>query len=337
MKQLDVNDLPKPKVFDNVTKSLFEEQIVPLYQPVVLKSFAKDWPLIQAARISANEAKQYLFNKAGQCNFPLVSLPETYGGRLFYSEDFRQMNFTVQQQSMKEGLHKMGVGHGARHCFQCVPVQQGFPNLFSECINPLVPESTSRFIWFGDRFVVAPHFDEADNIAVVACGKRRFTFFPPEQVSNLYIGPLDHTPAGQPISLVDINQPDLEKYPRYREAFEHGLSMELEPGDAVYIPSPWWHHVEALSDFNVLINYWWSSAKVSSALPLPMLGHVLQVVGNLPEPQKRAWQDYINHFAFADRQQVTEHIPEHAQGVLGKLNDVSIGRLHNWLKQTFTS
>ncbi|AGH44341.1 cupin-like domain-containing protein [Paraglaciecola psychrophila] len=85
---------------------------------------------------------------------------------------------------------------------------------------------------------VAPHFDEASNIAVVAAGKRRFTFFPPEQIKNLYIGPLDFTPSGQPISLVNLRDPDLKRFPRYEEAYKNAMSVELNPGDAIYIPSP---------------------------------------------------------------------------------------------------
>jgi quercetin dioxygenase-like cupin family protein len=35
------------------------------------------------------------------------------------------------------------------------------------------------------------------------------------------------------------------------------MEAELSPGDAIFIPMGWFHHVEALERFNVLVNYWW--------------------------------------------------------------------------------
>src|SRR5206468_367295 len=83
--------------------------------------------------------------------------------------------------------------------------------------------------------------------------ERRFTLFPPEQLQNLYVGPLDFNPAGQAISLVDHAAPDLERFPRYAEALQHAQVAELEAGDAIFIPSMWWHAVEALAPFNALV------------------------------------------------------------------------------------
>jgi hypothetical protein len=42
---------------------------------------------------------------------------------------------------------------------------------------------------------------------------------------------------------------------------EVAQEVELVPGDALFIPRDWYHHVEALERFNVLVNYWWDSSK----------------------------------------------------------------------------
>src|SRR5205823_11513354 len=112
-------------------------------------------------------------------------------------------------------------------------------------------------IWIGNRTTASAHYDAPSNIACVAVGKRRFTIFPPDQIFNLYPGPLEPTPGGQSISVVDFKNPDFEKYPRFREALAVAHVAELEAGDAIFIPSMWWHHVEGLNAFNVLVNYWW--------------------------------------------------------------------------------
>ena len=113
-------------------------------------------------------------------------------------------------------------------------------------------------IWIGNRIRVAPHYDVKENVAVCVAGRRRFTLFPPGQIANLYPGPLEQTPAGTPVSMVDQHAPDLERYPRYAEAWTTAQQATLEPGDAIYIPYCWWHGVESLEPVSILVNYWWN-------------------------------------------------------------------------------
>ena len=40
------------------------------------------------------------------------------------------------------------------------------------------------------------------------------------------------------------------------EAQRHAQVAELAPGDAIYIPPMWWHHVRADGALNILVNYW---------------------------------------------------------------------------------
>src|SRR5204862_262211 len=104
-------------------------------------------------------------------------------------------------------------------------------------------------IWIGNRTIASAHYDMANNAAICAVGCRRFTLFPPDQIANLYPGPLAPTPGGQVGSMVDPNAPDLTLYPRFGDALATAQVAELEPGDILFYPAPWWHQVEALAPF----------------------------------------------------------------------------------------
>ena len=92
-------------------------------------------------------------------------------------------------------------------------------------------------IWIGNRTVATAHYDMTEQHRLLLVGRRRFTLFPPEQVHNLYPGPLEPTPAAQVISMVDFARPDFERYPRFREALAAGQVAEMEPGDVLVYPA----------------------------------------------------------------------------------------------------
>jgi hypothetical protein len=166
----------------------------------------------------------------------------------------------------------------------------------------------------------------------VVAGRRRFTLFPPEQLANLYVGPLDFAPAGQAISLVDLENPDLDRFPRFAEALVHAQSAELQPGDIIYIPSMWWHHVQGLESLNVLINHWWRDAPDHAGPPLDVLLHALLNLRDLPVEQRRAWAGLFDHYVFNPSQETAAHIPLARRGVVGELDDDAARRIRAQLR-----
>ncbi|RBJ42034.1 cupin-like domain-containing protein, partial [Xanthomonas oryzae pv. oryzae] len=201
--------------------------------------------------------------------------------------------------------------------------------------NPIaLPQSEPlASIWMGNRTRIPAHQDLPDNLACVVAGRRRFTLFPPEQLANLYIGPLDLTPAGQPVSLVDIAAPDLLRFPRYAQALEHALVAELLPGDALFIPSMWWHHVEALESFNVLVNFWWRQSPAYMDSPMNALMLALLTIRDLPAEQRATWQEVFRHYVFEANGTTTAHLPDAARGVLAPMDDARARSLRARLLQ----
>lgn len=289
-------------------------------QPLVLRGLAADWPLVEQGGRGPRQAFDHLLQfDTGKGAKTMLGTPEL-GGRFFYADDMLGYNFAVETIGLAQVCEQIlaltdradppAIYAGSNLAETYLP---GFSQA-----NPLplpIPGAAAR-VWVGNASHVAPHFDISENIAVVALGCRRVTLFPPDQTANLYVGPLDVTIAGQPVSMVDIRHPDLARFPRYAEAMQHAVTAELEPGDAIYMPSMWWHCIEALDRANILVNYWYNAPAHSS--PFAALVHAMLAVRDLPDPEKAAWQHWFDHFVFApDAAQAAAHLPAHARGVSG--------------------
>jgi hypothetical protein len=291
-------------------------------QPLVVRGLVTHWPAVQAAR--EQQADNYLRRfYRGATVTALLGEPEI-AGRFFYNGDVSGFNFSPVYATLDAILDKLkdhaedaappAIYVGSTTVDTCLP---GFRDANDVDLGR---RDALMSVWIGNRTRIAAHYDLPDNLACVAAGHRRFTLFPPEQLRNLYVGPLDFTPAGQAISLVDFAQPDLERFPRFAEAMQHAQVAELGPGDAIFIPSMWWHHIEALDPFNVLINYWWRQSPPYMDTPTNALMLGLMSMRDLPPEQRKAWQEIFRHYVFEADASTSRHIPAEAQRVLAPLD-----------------
>jgi hypothetical protein len=186
-------------------------------------------------------------------------------------------------------------------------------------------------VWIGNRTVAAAHYDMSNNIAVCAVGRRRFTLFPPDQVANLYPGPLEPTPGGQVVSMVDFENPDFDRHPLFRDALERAQVAEMEPGDVLVYPALWWHQVEALDAFNVLVNYWWNSTPGFADSPMNTLLHGLLSLRDRPDFEKQGWKALFDYYLFGTADRAGAHLPEAARGPLGPMDELKARRLRAML------
>ena len=318
----ELTSIKKIPEFSRVTKDIFFKEILPGYQPAVLKGFFSGWNVVQAGKQSLADLIQYLlgFDEGREVDVFLSSPTEK--GQFFYDDNLRGFNFKKIHMSLENCLTQIcfclreknppAIYMGSTLAESCLP------GMMKENVCNIVDPDVAPRLWIGNETVVQPHFDLSDNIAVVAAGHRKFTLFPPEQIDNLYVGPIDVTPAGQPMSMVSLTNPDFEKYPRYREALNHAMVAELEPGDAIYIPSLWWHGVQALDKFNILVNYWWNNSAAGNEDPYTALVHGILTISSLPEKERMAWKSFFEHYVFrSDNQHPLDHLPSEIHGVLG--------------------
>lgn len=313
---------PQPvREWHDVDRRRFRDEIAPLGQPAVLRGVVTEWPAVAAGRDAASIAA-YLrgLDLSSSCDV-LIGSPASRG-RFFYGDDFGVMNFQQRTAPLAALVDRLEQAAGESEppplAAQALILPRILPAFAAENKLELIDPGVEPRMWIGNRVIVACHYDTMSNIACVVAGRRRFTLFAPDQVRNLYIGPYESTPAGAPISLVDFDAPDLERFPGFAEAMATAQVAELEPGDALYIPYMWWHHVRSLDAFNVLVNYWWNEVADTALTPLDCFLHGLLALRDLPEDQRIAWRAMFDHFVFRANGDPMAHLPAATQGVLGR-------------------
>ncbi|HUL57591.1 MAG TPA: cupin-like domain-containing protein [Usitatibacter sp.] len=311
----------------DVDAERFRNELLPAYRPVVMRGLVSEWPAVAHALESAAALARYLAGFDSGRAVDAIRTPPSARGRIFYNEDMSGFNFTREKVSISAALDRMA--KAARFekapalAVQSAPIAECLPGFVAKHPMALLAPSVAPRIWLGNAVITPAHFDESGNVACVVAGRRRFTLFPPEQVGNLYIGPIGYAPTGTPISLVEFAAPDYGRFPRFREALEAAQVAELSPGDALYIPPLWWHHVESLDSCNMLVNYWWKGDPQAPAQPgsaLDVLLHGLINLRGLSPEQRGAWRAIFDHYVFSGDDATAAHIPESRRGVLGKMS-----------------
>lgn len=328
----------KVKQWHNVDRDRFENEVVPSQQPAILKGLVASWPAVSMASTDDSTLLNYLSDCHNGGKLNIVRLPASEKGYFDYNKSFSGFNFERKVVELTYFLeHLQNSDHilnYATHAMQSVYIDEHFPTFLNDHTMSLFPATARPRIWLGNASIVGTHNDDSENIACVVAGKRRFTLFPPEQISNLYIGPLELTPAGAPMSLVKLNDPDFQRFPKFKQALQHAMIAELEPGDAIYIPTLWWHHVEALSPINMLVNYWHGGAIGSDTKPagFDIILMALLTLSQMPEGTKKAWRSSIDYYLWSDGS-AFEHIPEHLKGILGDISPQQRQSMLTWLKR----
>ena len=317
------------RIWHDVTPAIFQ-QIRAAAVPAVLKEIARDWPIVRAADPAA-----YLRGMAVAAPVPFARGAPEIEGRFHYGATIGTRNFAKGETLLPDFLDALVAEADKPRpdalAIQGLSAREHVPGFAEAHRIALLPPAVPARLWIGNAAKVATHHDPSENIAVVAAGRRRFTLFAPEQVGNLYMGPFQPTPAGTQVSMVHVTAPDLDRYPRFADALAAAHTADLEPGDALYIPYQWYHHVEALDAFNLLVNFWWDPAPAGVASPWEAMMAGLMSLRTLPSDQRRAWQAMFDHYVFLADGEPGAHLPPEARGILDATSPRDLERMREAL------
>jgi hypothetical protein len=321
----------------DVTVERFKEEILPAGKPALLRGLVQEWPSVQAGRESPAAMVNYLRGLSTGASVKLMTGDPSIEGRFFYNADLTGLNFATTATPFGEVLTRL------LDCLEtpappalyggAIPIPEQLPGFGRDNSLALVDPTVEAKIWLSNRVTVQTHFDLSHNIACVVAGHRRFTLFPPEQLENMYIGPLEFTLAGPPISMVRLEAPDLAKYPRFPEALAAAQYAELEAGDALFIPYMWWHHVESRDPFNVLVNYWWDDVPAWQGSPFWVLMHAILTVRNLSPERRDIWRRAFEHLVFSGGGEALAHLTERQRGLQGKPDSQKAQVIRNFVAE----
>lgn len=303
----------------------FLREIAEPCEPVILRGLVSGWPVVQAARQSPSAFRDYIarFDAGGEME-AFFGEPRI-AGKYYYNDDLKGFNFQRRTMKFAEALDAILAAmdrEGAPSIYiGSLPTANMFPGFAAQNPMALLPSGVGPRIWLGHASNVSAHYDAFDNLACVIAGERRFTLYAPDLIDRLYVGPIDNTMAGQPVSLAASSPPDNGKFPRFRGVAEQALQAELEPGDALYLPKLWWHKVESTAPFNGLVNYWWDAFSAGPDAPYTSLLLALIAIAERPPAERHAWKAFFDHYVFREHGHPLAHLPPDRHGLLGPLRE----------------
>ena len=310
--------------------------IVAAGMPVVIKGLIGDWVALAAGRHSPGRLNAYLAGMDRGMPVPLMEAPARAEARFAYRADIREFTFTKRNVPLREALGRIealtGQDGAPTAAIQLLPLADAMPDFVRQNPMPLLTADAGPKLWLGGAVKTQTHNDRDHNLACVIAGHRRFLLFPPDQVANLYIGPLDNPP---PLSLVDPETPDHDRFPRFGEAMAAARIALLEPGDALFIPRYWWHHVTSLDPYNAMVNYWWGAPAGEGEEPNNAFLAALLALKHLPPGERAYWQAMFAAHVFGEPEISAGHIPEALRGVLGTMRPADRAALRQKIAAAF--
>ena len=223
MTKLILQPIPRE---EGINRDNFQKLYLEPLQPVIIKDLSASWAAMK------KWSPKYLKDKYGEKRVKVYNANFAKQGKSYMSNvdviPFNEFIDLVSQRSMDLRMFLYNL-------------KTQMPELVEDIQIPSIASGFSRnliFMFFGCKGSFTPmHFDidMAHVFHTPIYGKKRVTLFPIEESKNLYKHPFACR------SYVDVDNPDFNKFPRLKKA--QGFQDTLQPGETLYIPGGYWHHI----------------------------------------------------------------------------------------------
>lgn len=260
MTQNPGRSLPVERV-DGLSRERFRKDYLAHSRPVVVTGGVREWPALK--RWSLETLNKRLRGRT-------VTIASATRGVFSYDLEAPRARYESMTFPSAAALVAQEPRDVQYYIMQ-VPLEHNLPELKDDVppLDLLSGEASAPHFWLGGAGLVTPlHWDNLHNLYGQVRGRKRFTLFAPVERDNLY--PYPPTALYSHISYADPEQD--ERWPRLRDA--ERLGCTLDPGDLLFLPAFWWHHVRSL-ELAISVNYWWAPGL--SHCYVPAFLHTLRV------------------------------------------------------------
>ena len=227
---------------------VFHREYVRRSQPVIIDGMMDDWPAMRTWSFA------YLRERWGTLEVPVVKLQDRSLGRA------PTVGLAYQSATLDQAVDLV-FDEGGPGYYMIAPIEDALRPVFDDvkmppyCVDK--PRLRSR-LWMSAGDTVSPlHRDFPQNIYAQVVGRKRFILLPPGDKRLVY--PYSLRSKLPQVCAVDPENPDYERYPRFRKA--RPIVVDLGPGDLFYLPGRWWHQVRTVAP-SLSLNWWWATGIV---------------------------------------------------------------------------
>ena len=227
----------------------FRARYVDPGRPVIITGAMESWPAAQKWSID------YFRARIGNRTLPIARVADR---KVELAESGFVFDEGARLDSFLDRLLDADAGGAPCNGYVTVNPEEHLPELLTDLpvpsFRPKAPWSLRGFWLSGGDIRTPLHMDLPDNLFGQVVGRKRVTLFAPRNELAMYrSAPWSSRPQ---ISRVDSEDPDYERFPRFRSA--QAIRFVLAPGEVLYLPRYWWHQMRSL-DTSVSVNEWWAT------------------------------------------------------------------------------
>ncbi|MGB0646454.1 MAG: cupin-like domain-containing protein [Bradymonadia bacterium] len=204
-------------------------------RPVVIRGYANDWPAKDKWTLS------YLSEHYGQAK---VRITDDRLSNPNYDMEHARHTIHCSLHEFIERVSRNDSGNNAYMVANNRVIEQPemAPLINDIFYDPAIFDAEKwkgcSAFWLGPAGTVTPlHHDTCNILFVQLSGRKTFRLFSPLESDIL-------THARSMYADIDPENPDLLKHPNFQHVMEKCVT--LHPGDAIFLPIGWWHHVRSL-------------------------------------------------------------------------------------------